>query len=133
MMVTLAGIVVVLLMVIDMISNLFNNIKAYSALLRSLNMNIEALQIVGLGIIAAVAAIVLKSKSRIGMYISIAAGIVIFMMIIGRLVSTVDILTDIAGRANLDSMHLSVVLKVIGIAYITEFGSQVCKDAGKTL
>ena len=31
MMVTLAGIVVVLLMVIDMISNLFNNIKAYSS------------------------------------------------------------------------------------------------------
>ena len=83
-------------------------------------MNIEALQIVGLGIIAAVAAIVLKQqKPELGMYISIAAGIVIFMMIIGGLVSTVDILTDIAGRANLDSMHLSVVLKVIGIAYIT--------------
>ena len=38
-------------------------------------MNIEALQIVGLGIIAAVAAIVLKQqKPELGMYISIAAG-----------------------------------------------------------
>ena len=94
-------------------------------------MNIEALQIVGLGIIAAVAAIVLKQqKPELGIY-KHSRRDRDFMMIIGRLVSTVDILTDIAGRANLDSMHLSVVLKVIGIAYITEFGSQVCKDAGE--
>ena len=44
----------------------------------------------------------------------------------------VDILNYIASRANVDSMHLSIVLKVIGIAYITEFGSQVCRDAGES-
>jgi len=38
---------------------------------------------------------------------------------------------EIAQRANLDSIYLTTVLKVIGIAYIAEFGSQICKDSGE--
>ncbi|NLX70513.1 MAG: stage III sporulation protein AD [Clostridiales bacterium] len=93
----------------------------------------EALQIAGLGIVAAVIAVILKQqKLELGMYISITTGIIILMLLIGRLISVVDILNYIASRANVDSMHLSIVLKVIGIAYITEFGSQVCRDAGES-
>ncbi|NLO81615.1 MAG: stage III sporulation protein AD [Clostridiales bacterium] len=93
----------------------------------------EVLQLVGIGLIAAVIAVVLRQqKSELGIYISIATGFVIFMMIMGRLVSVVGILNNLARQANMDSMHLSVVLKVIGIAYITEYGSQICKDAGES-
>lgn len=96
-------------------------------------MNMEALQIAGLGIVAAVIAVILKQqKLELGMYISITTGIIILMLLIGRLISVVDILNYIVSRANVDSMHLSIVLKVIGIAYITEFGSQVCRDAGES-
>jgi stage III sporulation protein AD len=96
-------------------------------------MSIEVLQLVGIGLIAAVIAVVLRQqKSELGIYISIATGFVIFMMIMGRLVSVVGILNNLARQANMDSMHLSVVLKVIGIAYITEYGSQICKDAGES-
>ena len=28
-------------------------------------------------------------------------------------------------------MYLQTILKIIGIAYIAEFGSQVCRDAGE--
>ncbi len=55
-------------------------------------MNMEALQIAGLGIVAAVIAVILKQqKLELGMYISITTGIIILMLLIGRLISVVDI------------------------------------------
>ncbi|MFO7154649.1 MAG: stage III sporulation protein AD [Caldicoprobacter oshimai] len=95
-------------------------------------MDVEVFQLVGLGIVAAILALVLKQhKPELGLFIAIAAGAIILLMVTGRLVAVVTVLDDMARRANLDQAHLSVVLKAIGIAYITEFGAQVCKDAGE--
>ncbi len=95
-------------------------------------MDVEVFQLVGLGIVAAILALVLKQhKPELGLFIAIAAGAIILLMVTGRLVAIVTVLDDMARRANLDQSHLSVVLKAIGIAYITEFGAQVCKDAGE--
>ncbi|SFP91071.1 stage III sporulation protein AD [Caldicoprobacter faecalis] len=95
-------------------------------------MDVEVFQLVGLGIVAAILALVLKQhKPELGLFIAIAAGAIILLMVTGRLVAIVTVLDDMARRANLDQAHLSVVLKAIGIAYITEFGAQVCKDAGE--
>jgi stage III sporulation protein AD len=95
-------------------------------------MDVEVFQLVGLGIVAAILALVLKQhKPELSPFIAVAAGVIILLMVTGRLVAIVTVLDDMARRANLDQSHLSVVLKAIGIAYITEFGAQVCKDAGE--
>lgn len=95
-------------------------------------MDVEVFQLVGLGIVAAILALVLKQhKPELSLFIAIASGVIILLMVTGRLVAVVTVLDDMARRANLDQAHLSVVLKAIGIAYITEFGAQVCKDAGE--
>ncbi|MDN5276966.1 MAG: stage sporulation protein [Clostridiales bacterium] len=95
-------------------------------------MDVEVFQLVGLGIVAAILALVLKQhKPELSLFIAVAAGVIILLMVTGRLVAIVTVLDDMARRANLDQSHLSVVLKAIGIAYITEFGAQVCKDAGE--
>jgi stage III sporulation protein AD len=95
-------------------------------------MDVEVFQLVGLGIVAAILALVLKQhKPELSLFIAVAAGVIILLMVTGRLVAIVTVLDDMARRANLDQVHLSVVLKAIGIAYITEFGAQVCKDAGE--
>lgn len=95
-------------------------------------MDIEVFQLVGLGIVAAILALVLKQhKPELGLFIAIAAGAIMLLMITGRLVAIVAVLDNMARQANLHQSHLSVVLKAIGIAYIAEFGAQVCKDAGE--
>lgn len=37
----------------------------------------------------------------------------------------------IAINANVDAVYVETILKIIGIAYIVEFASQVTKDAGQ--
>ena len=95
-------------------------------------MDMEVFQLVGLGMVATILALVLKQhRAELSLFVAIAAGAIILLMVTGRLVGIVTVLNDMARRANLDQSHLSVVLKALGIAYIAEFGAQVCKDAGE--
>jgi stage III sporulation protein AD len=32
----------------------------------------------------------------------------------------------------MDSVYITTILKVIGIAYLADFGAQLCKDAGES-
>jgi len=92
----------------------------------------EILQIVGIGLIAAVLSITLKQeKPEMALFIGIAAGALILLLLIGEIRDIVVFIQRISVQANVDFMYLSTIFKVIGIAYIAEFGSQICKDAGE--
>ncbi|ABR48648.1 Sporulation stage III, protein AD [Alkaliphilus metalliredigens QYMF] len=94
----------------------------------------EIFQVVAIGLVAAILSVVLKNqKPEIGMYISIVTGLIIFFFIATKLQAVIEILSQLATKINLDSVYLSTILKIVGIAYIAEFGSQVCKDAGEGL
>lgn len=92
----------------------------------------EILQIVAIGIIATLFAIILKQqKPELAIYINIAAGLFIFFLILGQLSGVIDILSKIVQKSQIDTIYLSTLLKIIGIAYITEFGANICRDAGE--
>ncbi|AOY77063.1 stage III sporulation protein AD [Clostridium formicaceticum] len=92
----------------------------------------EIFQIVAIGMVAAVLSVLIKNqKPEIGIYISLATGIIIFIFIVAKLQSVIEILNQLANKINIDDIYLSTILKIVGIAYIAEFGAQVCKDAGE--
>jgi stage III sporulation protein AD len=96
-------------------------------------MPLDILQIVGLGIVAAVIIIVLRTqKPEIAIQVSIVTGVVIFMLLASKLAAVVQMLESYANKADINPVYFSTVLKIIGIAYITEFGAEVCKDAGES-
>lgn len=92
----------------------------------------DILQIIGLAIVATVIIAVLKTqRPEIAIQISIAAGIIVFTMILGKITAVIELLNSYAQKVNIDTIYLSTLLKIVGIAYITEFGAEVCKDAGE--
>jgi len=92
----------------------------------------EIMRIVAVGIVAAVLALLLRDeKPEIAVLVSIVTGLVIFVFIISKLESVLTVLKYFAGKANIDVLYFSTILKVIAIAYITEFGAQICRDAGE--
>lgn len=92
----------------------------------------ELFQIIGLALIATIIIIVLKAqRPEIAVQISLVTGIVIFMLILGKVAAVVDLLNSYAAKVNIDKVYLSTLLKIVGIAYITEFGAEVCRDAGE--
>lgn len=38
---------------------------------------------------------------------------------------------DMANRVGLESQYLHMVIKIIGVAYLSQFASELCRDAGE--
>lgn len=90
-------------------------------------------KIIALGLMGTVLAVVLKKENpQIALLLTAVTGILIFFMVCGYLEGLLKILRETAERAGVSSGYFAVVLKVIGIAYLTQFGAQLCADAGET-
>ena len=83
------------------------------------------------GLVAVVLAIQLKSvKSEYGIYIIMTAGLFIFLHGLGKIGIILDTLKEIREQIPISQMYLDTLLKMIGITYVAEFSSGICKDAG---
>lgn len=92
----------------------------------------EIVQIVGLGLIAAILALVVKEqKPMFAFLITTFAGVIIFLFLIGKIDAVIQVLEELAERSGIQPVYLKTILKIIGIAYIAEFGAQVVRDAGQ--
>lgn len=93
----------------------------------------EIIQILIIGIISTVIVVMLKDeKPEIAMQISLAAGILIFLLMISRITIVIQSLEQIAAKVNIEYTYINVVLKIIAIAYLASFGIEICKDAGQS-
>lgn len=93
----------------------------------------EILKIVSIGIVAAILAVILRQSKReeFALLISILTGIAIFLMIFNKLKYVIETLSQLVRSTNLEFVYFSIILKIIGIAYLVEFGAQVSRDAGE--
>lgn len=92
----------------------------------------DIIQIVGLGLVATVLTLVIKEqKPMFAFMIALITGIIIFLFLIGKISEVIRILERMAVQANLNMIYLETILKIIGIAYIAEFGAQITRDAGQ--
>ncbi|MFT9848054.1 stage III sporulation protein AD [Aneurinibacillus sp. REN35] len=92
----------------------------------------DIIQIVGLGIVATVLSLVVKEqKPMFAFVLATVTGVMIFLFLIGKISDVIRVLEGIAMQANVNIVYLDTILKIIGIAYIAEFGAQVTRDAGQ--
>ncbi|MDP4093545.1 MAG: stage III sporulation protein AD [Bacillota bacterium] len=93
----------------------------------------EIFQIVGLCIVATILVVIIKvHREDMAIQVSIVTGIVVFFLVASKLSAVIQVLESYADKAHIDMQYLTLLLKIIGIAYIAEFGAEVCKDAGET-
>ncbi len=92
----------------------------------------EIWQIVGLALIVTVISVVLKQiRPEIALQLTILAGASIFILVMSKIKVIVELLQNLADQANISSYYLLIVLKIVGVAYLAEFGAQICRDAGE--
>lgn len=84
-----------------------------------------------LGIAAVLIAIKLKSvQPEYAVFIGVAAGVLIFGFSVTRLQVILSEIEKISQYLSVNLSYVSVVVKVVGIAYISEFSSDLCRDTG---
>ncbi|ANC77820.1 MAG: stage III sporulation protein AD [Bacillota bacterium] len=92
----------------------------------------EIIQIVGFGLVAAFLALVLKEqKANFAFLVTLMVGAGIFLFLIDKIGQILTMLQRLAINANVNMVYVETLLKIIGIAYIAEFGAQITRDAGQ--
>ncbi|MFT4107960.1 MAG: stage III sporulation protein AD [Lacrimispora sp.] len=87
--------------------------------------------IAAVGVASVLLAVSLKGvKGEYGTYLIIAAGFFIFFYGMSKLTAILDTMKEIQSYIKINSVYLSTLLKMVGITYIAEFASGICKDAG---
>ncbi len=90
-------------------------------------------KVIALGLIGTIFSVLLKKENpQIAMLAAAATGILIFLMLCSPLGELISLLRETAEQAGVGEGYFSIVLKVIGIAYLTQFGAQLCADAGES-
>lgn len=84
-----------------------------------------------IGVAAALLALQFKNlKSEYGIYITLVACIIIFFYSVGRLNSIIGLVDNIVEATSIESEYITAIIKIVGITYISEFASDICKDCG---
>lgn len=92
----------------------------------------EIIKIIGIGLVALVIIIILKQyRPEYAIYVSIIAGILILFLAIEKLSGIINLLQSISDKTYINKQFLGILLKITGIAIITEFAVSVCSDAGE--
>lgn len=92
----------------------------------------DIIQVVGLGFVVTMLALIIKRQHpEMAVQLSLVFVVIIFMLILDKISTVLEVFRELATKANVNMLYLNTLFKIIAIAYITEFGAQVCKDAGE--
>lgn len=91
----------------------------------------SVIKIAFLAVIVVVAASLLKQyKSEFALYLIICSSFLLFSLIVGDLTGLYDTYGQFEESLGQYSGFLGILMKVIGITYVCELSSGICKDAG---
>ena len=104
--------------------------KKAKAEMRRRKMNI--FRIIAVGVVGALLSTAVKSyRPEYGILTGTATGIIIMLMMCESLFDSVAAIREIIDKTGIDAAYFKITLKVIGISYISQFGTELCRDAGE--
>ena len=92
----------------------------------------DIFQIAIIGIVATLLIVLIKKYNpEYQIFIAVATGVIILFVIYSYLGPILQSFQSLWSKTDIDNSYFEIILKVIVIANITEFGAQICKDAGE--
>ena len=92
----------------------------------------EIIKIVGIGLSALVIIIILRQyKPEYAIYVSMIAGVLILFLAIEKITGIINLLQTISNKTYINKTFLNILLKITGIAILTEFAVSICNDSGE--
>lgn len=84
-----------------------------------------------LGVVVALLALPFKViKGEYSLYIGLAGCIMIFLFVVGKLEQVIQLMEEISDILPIEGEYMKLLIKMVGITYITEFSQDICRDAG---
>ena len=94
-------------------------------------MNIVAICMIGI-VTAFLSVILRKYNPEYSIAVGIVAGILIIGVIFGHITGVVSQIRQLLAATKIPLEYIEILFKVLGVCFLTQFASDVCKDAGET-
>lgn len=92
----------------------------------------EIIKIIGIAFIAVIIIVLLRQyRPEFAIYISLLTGVLILLLVIDDLNGIINLLNSIADKVSINASFLALLIKITGIAFLSEFAVSICKDAGE--
>ncbi|MCI9596383.1 MAG: stage III sporulation protein AD [Firmicutes bacterium] len=93
----------------------------------------DIMKIAAIAIAGVIMAAVVKSfKPELSLYVVLATIMVIFLMALDKLTAVFQFLSSVYGEMTYGKDFFPIIVKVLVVAYLADFTSQLCKDAGES-
>ena len=95
-------------------------------------MGIDIFSVVGLAVVSALFCLLLRQyRPEFALSASVVCGVLLFLTIVSQMTPIFDVIREILGRIENGNSYVTVIMKSLGICYITQLASDSCNDAGE--
>ena len=93
----------------------------------------DIIKIIGIGLIALILIIILKQyKPEFVIYVSLIAGALILTLTFSKISGIIELINSLSSKVSINQEFIKILIKITGIAILTEFAVSICKDTGET-
>ena len=90
-------------------------------------------KIIAIGLITCFAALIIKpARADFAIILTIVGGIIILSLVLNYMGSIFSTVSAIVSKTGLSKSVFSLVMKIVGIGYLTEFAASICHDCGSS-
>lgn len=92
----------------------------------------DIFKIIAIAFVGGLLSLFLKEyKKEFALVSSLVTAMIILAGVSEAVVSVVDALFQITQKSGVDKTYFEIILKVVGIAYITQYGGELLRDCGE--
>lgn len=92
----------------------------------------DIVKIVGIALVSLIIIILLKQyKPEFAIYISLLTGVLILILVMDKLTGIINLIDSIVSKSNINTEFITLLIKITGIAFLSEFAVSICKDSGE--
>lgn len=90
------------------------------------------ISVVAIGAVGAILTVIIKQyKPEYAIFTSIITTVIILSYVISIALPIISDIKTLLNKASISSQHLSILLKAVGICYLTQFVCDICKESGQ--
>lgn len=92
----------------------------------------EMVKIIGVGFLGLITTVILKEyKKEYAIYASLICGSLILLYSMGTIKSILEFSINVVSNSKYNNAFIKIILKITGIAILTEYAVSICKDLGE--
>lgn len=93
----------------------------------------EIFKIVGIGVIGCIVVLVVKQlKPELAVTVIVATTIFMLIYILKYFTQIFAVFDEIVDKTGVDKGLFTILIKIIGVGYLAEFGASICEDTGNS-